>query len=301
MALPVRVDDEVLGVLVVYAEEHYAFTPQAREILETLASNLGYGVQRLRETSRRIAAEERFRLMVENSTDAILIGDDQLVWTWASPASEAVMGWRPERLVGNQALDFLHPDDARALGARLAGGGLDVRHQVRVRCRQMDGGYRWLLASGRGLLDGDGAVVGRVVSFRDVEDVVRVEDGLVGSESRFRRMAESSVDILFEVLDEAIAWISPSVSIKLGWLPEQLVGQDPEVLWGDEDSGLAARARTAMESGDDLRGTFPFLHRDGTRVLLDIRARPFSMDEHRGITGSARIVPERRRTSRADT
>lgn len=295
IALPVPVGDSLPGTLVVYSDEPRAFGPQAREILESLATDLGYGVHRLRETARRSFAEAQFRLMAENSTDAILLTDEDLVWTWASPSAEAVLGWRPDHLVGNGALDFLHPDDALLVGARFADSGISGQHRVRVRCRQPDGGYRWLLAHGDALRDRDGLVVGRVVSFRDVDDVVRVEDDLLGSESRFRRMAESSVDVLFEVRDDVVAWISPSVRDKLGWSPDELIGHDPEILWDDGDHEIAALERAAIASGSVLRGTFAFRHRDGSRVLLDIRARPFTdPDGSSGITGSARLVPERR-------
>ncbi len=85
LCLPVVVDGEVDGALMVYATEANAFDQRAQELFETLASDLGLGLDRLRsiralkgktleieEQRARIAeSEARYRLLAENSSDVV--------------------------------------------------------------------------------------------------------------------------------------------------------------------------------------------------------------------------------------
>ena len=57
-------------------------------------------------------SEERFRSLVQNASDLILIvGADGGVG-YASDSATAVTGYQPEKLLGTRLLDLFHPDDA---------------------------------------------------------------------------------------------------------------------------------------------------------------------------------------------
>ncbi|TFV71593.1 phosphodiesterase [Blastococcus sp. CT_GayMR19] len=74
---------------------------------------------------RRMAARLRrseayFRSLVRSSGDAVVIVDDALTVSWASPALERALGGAAGDLVGRPLLDAVHPDDAATLAAALA-------------------------------------------------------------------------------------------------------------------------------------------------------------------------------------
>jgi len=56
-------------------------------------------------------SENRFRTMIENTTDIISIisGDGTIIYE--SPSLENVLGYKPEELIGKNAFDFVHPED----------------------------------------------------------------------------------------------------------------------------------------------------------------------------------------------
>ncbi len=64
-------------------------------------------------------SEERFRALVQNSSDATFIIDGSSVVTYASPSSERVLGRDPSLVVGTNALAMVHPDDIPAARAQL--------------------------------------------------------------------------------------------------------------------------------------------------------------------------------------
>ena len=73
--------------------------------------------QRLAARLRR--SEAYFRSVVQSAGDAVVILDDDLRISWASPALERALGEAAPELVGRAVLDAVHPDDVPALAAAL--------------------------------------------------------------------------------------------------------------------------------------------------------------------------------------
>ena len=90
------------------------------------------------------ASEERFRALVENSSDALLLIDAEGRITYLSPSSERHLGWAPEQLVGRSIFDFLHTEDRELVGARLVEtlGHPAKPINAQVRFHHADGSWR---------------------------------------------------------------------------------------------------------------------------------------------------------------
>ncbi len=56
-------------------------------------------------------SEERFRTLIENGSDVILVLSETGNITYASPSAQSVMGYLPEDVVGTGAFELVHPDD----------------------------------------------------------------------------------------------------------------------------------------------------------------------------------------------
>lgn len=132
--------------------------------------------ERVRAEARVRAGEERFRSMVENSSDwVILIGSDGRV-QYSSPAVTHVLGYALDEYVGRNAFDLVHPDDgerARALfAASLATPG--GRLMAEVRLRHKSGSWRTTEVVGVNRLK-DPSVGAVVCNARDVTERKRGE------------------------------------------------------------------------------------------------------------------------------
>ena len=118
-----------------------------------------------------VESEERFRSLVQYSSDIITILDVDGTIRYASPAVEKVMGYRPEEQIGTNAFGTVHPDDRdRALdnfAEVLKSPGLHPPLEFRV--PHKDGSWRYLEHIVNNLLD-DPAVRGVVINSRDITE-----------------------------------------------------------------------------------------------------------------------------------
>jgi len=133
-----------------------------------------------RQRARQLleASEARFRALIENSLDLIILGDAEGRFTFASPSVTTVLGYTPAEFIAKHPLEHIHPDDQSAALAAL--GRTPVANPVRpaeFRVRHRDGSWRVLSALGRNLLH-DPAVRAVVMNARDVTAERALEEQL---------------------------------------------------------------------------------------------------------------------------
>jgi diguanylate cyclase (GGDEF)-like protein/PAS domain S-box-containing protein len=136
--------------------------------------------ERTRAAERAISASEaRFRSLVQNGSDIIVVVDDGFV-SWASPSAYHALGYGDGALVGVALGALVHPDDAAQV-LTFAAGPAGVEPQappiVQWRLRHADG--RWIPIEGvRTDLRHDPAVAGVVLNMRDISDRAALQERL---------------------------------------------------------------------------------------------------------------------------
>jgi len=130
-------------------------------------------VEALRES------ENRFRTLVQNASDIIMIVESDGAIRYESPTVERVLGYASEQRIGDNIFDYVHPEDVeRASGVIHEDYDEDgVRPLVEFRCLHADGSWRYLEAIGNNMLD-EPAMAGVVVNARDVTDRREDRDAL---------------------------------------------------------------------------------------------------------------------------
>jgi diguanylate cyclase (GGDEF)-like protein/PAS domain S-box-containing protein len=131
------------------------------------------------QVAKLATSESRFRSLVQNSFDLLLLLDGRGMITDVGPSEERISGTRPDEVIGTSVLDRVHPEDRLALSGllatSLASPGLDLGGQFRQ--RRASGGWGWFEMRVRNLLE-DPAVSGVVVNYRDVTEAKQLEDRL---------------------------------------------------------------------------------------------------------------------------
>lgn len=133
--------------------------------------------------------EARFRLLAENATDLIATHDAVGIFVYASPASERLLGFRLEDLVGEALTTFVHPEDQDLVEAafRELSGSLEGT-TVAYRIRRSDRRFTWFETTLRRVESstqrGNACVV--AVS-RDISDRKRAEQALHSTEEQLQQ------------------------------------------------------------------------------------------------------------------
>ncbi len=190
---------------------------------------------------------------------------------YASSASMAILGRRPEDLVGRAVRDLLHPGDAAVGGA---GGRPSDASQVR-RLRHADGGYRWMSSSIHQLRDDSGGIREYVTTSRDITDLIETQQQLEAVEERFRGAFDGSpIGMALSDLSGRILRINDALAELIGYRPEDLVGRTVDDLTLPEDRAADAenldRLANGAERGHRVRKRY--LDSAGREVPVEVWA-----------------------------
>ncbi len=124
-------------------------------------------------------SEERFRVMIENASDVLLMVDPAGVITFAGPSTLRIVGWRPAHVTGRNILDFVHRDDVRPFLDQLetAFSSGEPASFIHFRMKLPEGDFLPMEGKGRIVTDASGAR-SCVMNCHDVSHRVKMEDEL---------------------------------------------------------------------------------------------------------------------------
>jgi diguanylate cyclase (GGDEF)-like protein/PAS domain S-box-containing protein len=125
------------------------------------------------------ASEARFRSLVQRSYDVIAVCDPVGTILYVTPSVEAVLGYKPEEIIGTNGYQFVRPDDREELTASLTRllEGTSAPRAVELRGVHKDGSVRYVELVPTNLID-DPAVAGIVLNVRDITERKRAEEEL---------------------------------------------------------------------------------------------------------------------------
>ncbi len=146
------------------------------------------------------AEPPRFRAILENTFDVIVILDLEGKIRYESPSIVRVLGYEPHERQDQGAFDLVHPQDVPKLSALFkdVASGLIMRGQAECRAQHKDGAWRTLQATFENLLD-DPGVAGIVCVARDVTEQRAAEEGHLRALDR-ERLARAAAEYTLDKL-----------------------------------------------------------------------------------------------------
>jgi PAS domain S-box-containing protein len=154
------------------------------------------------DAQKKLMESERFhRALTENSLDVVFVHDPDGTLRYVSPSIQAVLGFKPADLMGQNVISLIHPEDQPSVMETLKRISAGEENQARFekRMRHRNGSWRnveWIIQN---LLQ-DRVVEGIVVNLRDVTDRIKAETAFRASEARLRGVFNSSSQV-FELVD----------------------------------------------------------------------------------------------------
>lgn len=251
----------------------------------------------------------RYRLLAENSSDLIATQTLDGVYLYVSPASQRLLGYPPEALIGRSVFEYLHPEDAESRQRNLMAMTLSSTQSVEsYRMRRQDGTYLWLettyqlsnhfedrqaeliVSISRDITDRKRAEMAMVTLNQELEREVAERRSKLKAVNRLYRNAIDSVQEVIFRTDQTGRWtfLSPAWTEITGFTIEQSLNtfffdciypnrdrQRVSILFRD----LLSQRR------ESIRYEFRTSSQNGNFRWLQMFAK-LNLDEERGILGT---------------
>jgi PAS domain S-box-containing protein len=160
-------------------------------------ANLGHALDHTAQELSRLYAqlrlrEARFRSLIENGSDLILVVSATGNILYASPTSARILNHPPETLTGGLLWEIVSSEDVSAARLMVGGNPLspDTNQAFELHFRRQDGTFRLLEGIVTNLLS-DHAVGGILINARDITERRHAEQALRRSEQQLRLITDS--------------------------------------------------------------------------------------------------------------
>ena len=202
VTIPLVAEGNTLGVILVYSSEANHFDKEKLELLDSLAKNLAYGMQSLRnKLEQQIAkaalheSEQKYSKAIEISPDSIIITRlrDGMILD-INRATTITTGYSREELIGKTTLDlgFYGKEDRKRLISALQESGSFTEYEIFMKRR--DGNNRILSSSAVVMnIDGEDCIF---LIAHDITERKQIELSLSESEHKLRSAFETSPDAI---------------------------------------------------------------------------------------------------------
>jgi diguanylate cyclase (GGDEF)-like protein/PAS domain S-box-containing protein len=243
---------------------------------------------------------ERYRQLVELQGDYLSLATAEGELLYVNAAYAGLYQRRPEDMIGCNLFDFVPHEQRAALQARLA-QALAERKPLQSKNQVIapGGELRWVLWTNMGFADEGGALLLHSVG-RDIQAQIETEARLRESETRFRLIAEASLDVII-ALDRNLrrTYVSPASREVFGFAPEELIGGQMGLSAHPDDFGRFRAELQALLDGRTERQVVGVRrrHRAGHWIWTELcfrAVRDAASGEISGLVAFVRDVTERK-------
>jgi PAS domain S-box-containing protein len=166
-------------------------------------------------------SEERFRAMIEHSSDAITLVNSEGKVIYESPTAYKLSGYSNEERIGNSTFDTVYPEDFKKIKESFSRlitnpGGVE---SILFRGVRKDGTIWWVEGTGTNQLD-EPSINAIIVNYRNVTDRKVAEENL----KMFKYTTDCATDAIFWMNKEGgFVYVNDKACISLGYTREELL------------------------------------------------------------------------------
>jgi PAS domain S-box-containing protein len=228
-------------------------------------------------------SDARLRALTEYALEIITVQDATGMFTYVNEAVARHLGHTAADLLGRNAAEFLHPDDAEAMRERFrailaAENPPQDLNRFEYRFRHRDGSWLWLESVAVNAL-GNPAVLGVIAHSRDISQRKQNESILLLNDARYRTVADLSAGAVHEYVMNA------SGEYELDWVlgTERVYGCNEEEYrrrgWQsfhvspDWQNASLERTRRYL-AGESIEFSVPIRRADGHLRWVEVKNRP---------------------------
>jgi len=248
--------------------------------------------------------EQHLRLLTDNMVDAISQVDAERSVVYCSPSVERVFGIKQADLIGRNAYDRVHPEDAESLRQQAMGAIASHAALIRAEYRYLHGRgeYVWVESSIRLLFAENGEYTGAVNASRDITERKHAEERLRERENLLSSIFRAAPTGIGMVSNRRLLAVNDRICEMIGFSREELIGKKARVLYpsdADFEYVGSEKYRQIAERGTGTVET-RWECKDGRIIDVLLSSTPINpLDLSGGVTFTALDITERKRSEDA--
>ncbi len=207
MCVPLIVEGKVIGVIDAQSQKLNAFTDESFRLFALIAEHLA----RIIENAR---SEERYRSVVENALDGVLVMSDDFRLTYVNERLSALLGYEREELIGVEFIKFLDEKSQETLkkSCTLRQAGEEGQPRYEVNIQRRDGDIRSVEIRSTLIRDYHGNS-NHVAFLKDITEKRKMEEQLLQAE-KLRALGEMASGVAHD-FNNALAIILGNTQLLL--------------------------------------------------------------------------------------
>jgi len=248
---------------------HQPASPIQLEIMGQYGIYIAASLARRQAEEAMRKSEARYRLLAENVTDIISRHTPDGTITYITPSVQAISGYSPEELIGQQAINYFHPDDQQ----RLAELGQQYTQTLNTytrsyQFRTKDGDYIWLEATSHPIKDPiTGKHVETIAVSRDVTERKATEVALQSLSQRLELATQAGGIGTWEwdFIRGGISWDNHIYTLYGLQRKEDYLSPDAvtELVHPDDRQRMSDAVNETLLAGKPYDTSFRILHTSG--------------------------------------
>ncbi len=258
--------------------------------------------ERIRAEQALKASEERFRALIETSSDWVWQVDRRGVYTYASPRVRDLLGYEPDEVLGKTPFDFMSREEAdrvAAVFAELVSHNAPIVNLENVNIHS-SGRTVVLETSALPFFDAEGELLGYRGIDRDVTSRRLAERAVSESEAKYRAIMEGASDAIFvATMDGRFVDVNEGAQRLLGYTREELLQVHArDIHPASEAENLKSAFHDIASLGHSLY-EHEVVRKDGTTVLVEAAGTLIRYHGSEVALGVFRDITERKRAEAA--
>ena len=271
------------------------WAPVEIEALKTAANIIGAAIQRNQAEEAVLDSEKKYRMVVDNANEGIVITQDGML-KFVNPQAREFTGLSENNTKTGSFLDYIHPDDRQMViehhRRRLAGEEAPEIYAMRI--IDQTGEIRWVQNNGV-MVEWEGRPA--TLNFLlDITSRKQALDALAESEEKYRQLFENESDavMIFDAETQQFEDANPATLDLFGYSKEEFLKLKVEDI--SAEKAKTELAVKKVSRNDTNKMTVPLRHfsrKDGSTFPGEISAGKFFSGERQKIIGAVRDITER--------
>jgi PAS domain S-box-containing protein len=296
MVAPIMVGDDWWGFIGFDdCQASREWAPVEIEALKTAANIIGAAIQRNQAEKAVLDSEKKYRMVVDNANEGIVITQDGML-KFVNPQAKEFTGLSENNPKTGNFLDYIHPDDRQMVidhhRKRLAGE--EVPEIYAMRMIDHTGQIKWVQNNGV-MVEWDGRPA--TLNFLlDITSRKQALDALAESEEKYRQLFESDSDavMIFDAETQQFEDANPATLSLFGYSKDEFLSLKVEDISAEKDQTRLAVEKVSKAAAYNMKVPLRYFSRkNGSTFPGEISAGKFFAGGRKKIIGAVRDITDR--------